>query len=148
MRFLCPIAVCVTMWLHAWLIILVTLVDGSPLSPQPHPVVVETKGFKIHADDSLIATGLLPIKVNANLPIIESNDAPNLTSTDCNPITFKHCQLLDKIDNSSRAILQELISVLNVSTLSRTKRAILPFLADLRSFIEGTASEKRIKCSD
>jgi len=113
-------------------------------------VVVETKALKIEPTHDIVATGLIEIVFSVNLPNMSSESDQIFTLNNCKtsmdlPRFASFCDSVAQIEDASNGILSEIANVFKSITLSfRRKRALIPFIGDIRRWVEGTATESEL----
>jgi len=111
--------------------------------------VVETKAMKVEPTNDLVASGLATIKFIVALPNMTTTVQPANLSVSCQAslgVRYNNfCSAIDQIVHTSNGVLTEVSSVfMSLQEGLRQKRALIPWLGDIRRWIEGTATEKQL----
>lgn len=106
-------------------------------------IITETKGLQVRHVDGWLATTVVNVKFQAQLPNMDLKVSP--TNDTCVKYEGRRslviCEARKKIDVSTYELLTELNGVFQADVQLRNKRALMGFLGTIRKYVEGTATE-------
>lgn len=137
------------MYLSLVVLLLAAVLQGSSGQDHGSPPVIETKAMKVEPTNDLVASGFATISFNVMLPNMSISDHPANLSDSCQSsmgVRYQNfCTAIDQIMYTSNGVLTEISSVfVSLQEGFRRKRALIPWLGDIRRWIEGTATERQL----
>lgn len=130
------------------LALLAAVFGGEGVKDQPK-VAFESRAVQVRRENVLTATSTIEVKFMLNLPTMEPHI--NKTEADCREIKMSYlknaCNALFELDKTSLSIIGELVeSFKNGGRVDkiRNKRALIPWIAEIQTFLIGTANEKQL----